>query len=126
LLEKDCYIRRGRQARNIIALLRSATCCLWYGFAMDAVTKARQSRCYGMLTHWRGIIPSCGLSCITLRGRQQDLFLVQYDADDRILPPLNKRISQISESFTKPKYSKRNITSVEFKKISGYSNEAII
>jgi hypothetical protein len=56
LSEEDCYIRRGRQARNIIALLRSATCCLWYGFAMDAVTNARQIRCYGMLTHWRGII----------------------------------------------------------------------
>jgi len=27
LLEEDCYIRRDRQARNIIALLRSATCC---------------------------------------------------------------------------------------------------
>ncbi len=56
MLEKDCYIRRGRQARNIIALLRSATCCLWYGFVMDAVTKARQIRCYGILTHWRRII----------------------------------------------------------------------
>jgi len=135
LLEKDCYIRRGRQARNIIALLRSATCCLWYGFAMDAVTKARQSRCYGMLTHWRGIILHENSFMRSLlyhaegtsaRSGKSRLTVLSTRRVTDFSHPLNKRISQISEPFTKPKYSKRNTTSVELKKISGCSNEAII
>ncbi len=107
LSEEDCYIRR-----SIIALLRSATCCLWYGFAMDAVTKARQSRCYSMLTHWRGIILHENSFMRSLlyhaegtsaRSGKSGLTVLSTRRMTEFSRPLNKRISQISESFTKPK-----------------------